>query len=84
MSKAILAHLADGVVLTNGDAPPRMAAQVPRHDGHVECQTLRTQSLMLYVYYLTLVDIRILMYLRYSQLIVIVEPAHQNLREKHV
>ena len=31
----------------------------------------------------TLVDIHIIMYLRYSQLIIIVKSAHQNLREKH-
>ena len=45
----VLTHLADGVVLADGNAPPRMAAQVPRHDGHVECQALRTRGCKCYV-----------------------------------
>ena len=66
------------MVLTDGNVPPRVVAQVPRHDGHVECQALRGRGWfdVVGVLIMTFLDINILVYLRHSQLIIIVEPAH--------
>ena len=67
------------MVLTNGKASPRVAAQVARLHRHVKGQTLQKNK---EVSITGAQAIHIAHYLCYPKLVVVVEPTHKNLMSR--